>query len=103
MITIASLLIMATPAVLPTVDEEIIVIGKRLEGISVSVGRNEKGKYVCSTDRSSGNLNLDKRLCKTTVRCIRDGAQGEAVKACVDARKPKLLSKLRKEMMAARK
>ncbi len=103
MIVIASFLIMAAPAITQTVDEEIVVIGQRLEGISVTVGRDEKGKYTCSTDRTSGNVNLDKRLCKTTVRCIRDGAQGEAVKSCVDAKKPKLLNKLRKEIMAARK
>ena len=103
MIAIASFLILTAPAVLPAVEEEIVVIGKRLEGISVTVGRDPKGKYTCSTDRSSGNINLDKRLCKTTVRCIRDGAQGEAVKSCVDAKKPRLLRKLREEMMAARK
>lgn len=100
---IASFLLMAAPAVVQTVDEEIVVIGQRLEGISVTVGRDEKGKYTCSTDRTSGNVNLDKRLCKTTVRCIRDGAQGEAVKSCVDAKKPRLLNKLRNEIMAARK
>jgi len=103
MIAMVSLLFMAAPATISPVETEIVVIGKRLDGISVAVGKNAKGKYTCSTDKSSGNINLDKRLCKTAVRCIRDGAQGEAVKTCVDAKKPKLLAKLRKELMAARK
>ena len=41
-----------------TVEQEIIVIGKRLDSISVMVGRTPEGKLTCSVDRTSGSLRL---------------------------------------------
>ncbi|WP_108811470.1 hypothetical protein [Sphingorhabdus sp. Alg231-15] len=85
------------------VEDEIVVIGRRLNSISAMVGKDQKGRFTCSLDKSSGNVNLDKRLCKTTVRCIRDGATGDSgIKACVEAEKPKLMAKLRRELEGSR-
>lgn len=89
----------ATAAESEAVENEIVVIGRRLNSISAMVGKDQNGRFTCSLDKSSGNINLDKRLCKTTVRCIRNGAVGDgAIKSCVDAEKPKLLTKLRREL-----
>ncbi|WP_109355971.1 hypothetical protein [Sphingorhabdus sp. EL138] len=102
MILSALLLAAVQPAAI-AVEDEIVVIGRRLNSISTMVGKDQIGRFTCSVDKSSGNVNLDKRLCKTTVRCIRDGAVGDgAVKACVEAEKPKLLAKLRRELEGSR-
>ncbi|MEP3225323.1 MAG: hypothetical protein ABJO01_05065 [Parasphingorhabdus sp.] len=103
MIVMAALLIAVQPVATP-IDNEIVVIGRRLNSISAMVGKDKKGRYTCALDKSSGNINLDKRLCKTTVRCVRDGAVGDqAIRSCVDAEKPKLLAKLRRELKRSRK
>lgn len=89
-----------------TVDEEIVVIGKRLQGISVLVGRTPEGKLTCSVDRTSGSTRLDKRLCKTAAKCVRDNSDNPSdarIKACIDKKKPKLLAQLRKEMRSERR
>lgn len=97
------LLLAAVQPAVSSVDDEIVVIGRRLNSISAMVGKDQKGRFTCSLDKSSGNINLDKRLCKATVRCVRDGAIGDsAVKACMDAEKPKLLAKLRRELKGSR-
>ncbi len=101
--TLSVLLLAAVQPSVASVDDEIVVIGRRLNSISAMVCKDEKGRFTCSLDKSSGNINLDKRLCKTTVRCVRDGAVGDnAIKSCVDAEKPKLLAKLRREMKRSR-
>lgn len=89
-----------------TVEQEIVVIGKRLDSISVMVGRTPEGKLTCSVDRTSGSLRLDKRLCKTAAKCVRknrDNPSDSAIKSCIDKKKPKLLAKLRKEMRSERR
>ncbi|GAB5487447.1 MAG: hypothetical protein Pars2KO_10170 [Parasphingorhabdus sp.] len=89
-----------------TVEQEIVVIGKRLESISVMVGQTPKGKLTCSVDRTSGSLRLDKRLCKTAAKCVRknkDNPSDMAIKSCIDKKKPKLLAKLRQEMRSERR
>lgn len=106
---VTSLLLAATPvAVEPpmTVEQEIVVIGKRLESISVIIGRTPEGKLTCSVDRTSGSLRLDKRLCKTAAKCVRknkDNPSDAVIKNCIDSKKPKLLAKLRKEMRSERR
>lgn len=104
----SALLLAAAPAAEPpmTVDEEIVVIGKRLQGISVLVGRTPQGKLTCSVDRTSGSTRLDKRLCKTAAKCVRDNSDNRSdalIKACIDKKKPKLLAQLRKEMRSERR
>ena len=89
-----------------TVEQEIVVIGKRLDSISVMVGRTPEGKLTCSVDRTSGSLRLDKRLCKTAAKCVRknrDNPSDSAIKSCIDKKKPKLLAKLRQEMRSERR
>ncbi len=88
-----------------TVEQEIVVIGKRLESITVLVGQTPEGKLSCSVDRSSGSLRLDKRLCKTAAKCVRKNRENPSdklIKSCIDKKKPKLLAQLRKEMRSER-
>lgn len=105
---ISALLLAAAPAAEPpmTVDEEIVVIGQRLQGISVLVGRTPDGDLTCSVDRTSGSTRLDKRLCKTAAKCVRDNSDNPVdavIKSCIDQKKPKLLAQLRKEMRRERR
>ncbi|MEO1046443.1 MAG: hypothetical protein AAFX04_13460 [Pseudomonadota bacterium] len=89
-----------------SVDAEIVVIGQQLNNLSVMVGRDPKGDLTCSLDKSSGSLRLDKRLCKTAAKCVRDNEDNPSdavIKACIDDKKPKLLAKLRREMKAERR
>ena len=106
---IASLLLalsMASTEPPMTVEQEIVVIGKRLDSMSVMVGQTPEGKLTCSVDRTSGSLRLDKRLCKTAAKCVRknrDNPSDQVIKSCIDKKKPKLLAKLRKEMRSERR
>ena len=95
MIALAVLaLLQAAPA-----QDDIVVIGRRLQAITVSMGRDASGKFTCDLSRSTGNASLDNRLCKASAACARKaGADAEAVKACVTASKPMLLAQLRKEL-----
>lgn len=80
-------------------EDDIVVIGRRLAGISVMVGRDAKGRYTCDLSASTGNARLDERLCKTAATCVRKGAASkEAVSACIDERKPALLDQVRAEL-----
>jgi len=90
----------ATPA---PAEEEIIVIGQRLARLSVFV-RQEGRRMSCSLSESSGNARLDAQLCRAAARCVRDGArENEAVRACIDRRKPALLADLRRELTESRR
>jgi hypothetical protein len=75
-------------------DAEILVVGHKLAAITVSVGRDAKGKLGCSLSASSGHARLDEQLCRTASACVRKGTSD--VKACVDQRKPALLEDFRR-------
>ncbi len=80
-------------------DEEIVVIGQRLDRIAVTVGRDPKGRYTCSLSDTSGNARLDAKLCKVSTKCVQKGARsGDQVKACVQKSKASLFSDFRREM-----
>lgn len=82
---------------LPVQEEpDIVVIGKRLERVSVIVGRDARGKFTCGLNQSTGSARLDASLCKTAATCVRSRAKD--VQACVDARKPALLADVRQSM-----
>lgn len=92
-------LIALTTAAPAVTEDEITVIGRRLAAISVMVGRDAKGRYTCDLSASTGNARLDARLCKTASTCVRKGATSQdAVRTCIDARKPVLLEQVRKEL-----
>jgi hypothetical protein len=79
-------------------DEEIVVIGQRLDRLAVMVGRDARGRYHCDLSESSGNARLDAQLCKTSAACVKKGASSQAqVKACIDKRKSTLLADFRRE------
>jgi sirohydrochlorin ferrochelatase len=88
----------------PVPDEaEIVVIGQRLERISVSIGRDAKGRYTCGLSESSGNARIDAQLCKTSANCVRKGAStGDAVAACLTKRKAGLFDAFKREMAKRR-
>jgi hypothetical protein len=82
----------------PVTDEEIVVIASRLNEITARVSRDPKGRYHCGLSGSTGRLSLDKALCKTVTQCVKKGNIAEAaVRQCVDAEKPKLIAKIRKQ------
>lgn len=87
-----------TPVEAAPADDEIIVIGKRLDAIEVRVGRNAQGRYFCSLSDTSGSARLDRRLCKVSANCVRKGANdGATVKACVEQRKAGLFEAFKRE------
>lgn len=81
---------------MPEQETDIVVIGKRLEGVSVIVGRDARGKFACALDKSSGNSRLDMALCQTAAKCVK--AKAANVPACVNARKPELLADVRQSL-----
>lgn len=101
MITIA-LLLAAQAAPLPPepalTEDEIVVIARRLNEIEARVSRDPKGRYHCGLSATTGRLSLDKALCKTVTKCVKKGSNTEAaIRQCVDAEKPKLIAKIRKQ------
>jgi hypothetical protein len=84
-------------------EQDIVVVAKRLDGVTASITRNAQGKFQCGLSRSTGVINLDDALCKTATKCVRKGASTvEAVNACVTKRKPALLEDVR-ALLKARK
>ena len=87
----------------PRTEADIVVIGRRLAGLSVNVGRDARGRFTCGLSASSGSGRLDAELCRTASRCVREGATDNAgVAACIDRRKPDLLADLRRRLAERR-
>jgi hypothetical protein len=98
-----ALLLFQTPAA-PVVEDEILVIGRRLEQATVNVSKDKQGRFYCSMDVSSGNVKLDERLCRAAAKCVMKGAStSDAVRACIDKKKPKLLAQFIKERKKTRR
>lgn len=80
-------------AVAPSGDDEIVVMGRTLEGLAVILARDPAGKLSCNLSASSGDRGVDAGLCKTAARCFKQGAiENAAMRACIDARKPAILN-----------
>lgn len=91
------LLLLAQPTV-PISDDEIVVIGKRLDSVTVHVGQGPEGKWYCSMDGSSGVLSLDKKVCKAVTKCVRKGAKTDAeIDGCVTKNKKRLFARFKRE------
>lgn len=89
-------------ALAPVSESDIVVLGRRLASASVTVGKDARGRFTCATDRSTGNVGLDARLCKAAAKCVAKGAATqEAVSACIDQRKPALLEEARRALREA--
>lgn len=97
-LALLALVLQETPA--PGEEADIVVIGKRLEGVSVIVGRDARGKFTCGLNQSTGHSGLDASLCRTAAACVRTRAKN--VQACVNTRKPELLADVRQSMGARR-
>lgn len=88
------LLLQAAP-----VEDEIVIIGRRLAQISAHVVRDPRGRYHCALTGETGNARLDASLCKAATKCVQKGAVGQTqVSACLEARKPGLLAELRRSL-----
>lgn len=95
---IVALLALLTAQPLPA-ETDIVVIGKRLAGVSVMVGRDASGRLTCGLDRSSGDASLDAQLCRAAAKCVGKGLVDHAgVAACVERRKPELLAQLERSL-----
>ena len=102
MIALATLALFAAvqePALDPLSEEEIVIVGQRLNGVTVNVGRDAKGRWHCGLTGSTGYPKLDERLCRATTKCVQKGKSDDAaINACVAKAKPGLLAELRKRM-----
>lgn len=84
-------------------EDEIVVIARRFEQVAVHVGKDEAGRFTCGLSASSGSPRLDERLCKAASRCVIKGAaDSDAVKICIDRKKPSLLAQSRAEYRGSR-
>ena len=83
---------------LPILQEEtdIVVIGRRLDGVSVIVGRDARGKFTCGLNQTTGSGRLDSALCRTAAACVRTKTKN--VQSCVNAKKPELLADVRQSL-----
>jgi hypothetical protein len=87
---VAVALLQAAPA---PAGPEIVVVGRQLQQVSVVVGRDPAGKFRCSLSASSGRRSVDAALCKSAAKCAKQGeVETAAMRACIEARKPTILT-----------
>lgn len=90
-------------APLPGEDEEILVIAHRLDAVTLNIRRDDRGRMSCATIESSGEPELDGKLCKAAVGCIRkEGWAEDAIRKCVADSKPALLADMRAQLRERR-
>ncbi|WP_066812635.1 hypothetical protein [Sphingomonas asaccharolytica] len=88
-----------TPDAVPADQPDIVVVAERLKQVTVTVGRDPRGRSTCALSRSTGSASLDGQLCKTAAKCVKSGAVAPAaIAGCIDARKPALLDDLRRSL-----
>jgi len=102
---IAALLLLVAAQQLPEPPEnEIVVVGKRLAGISVNVTRGADGKFGCSLSQSSGSASVDGQLCKAAAKCAKQGVlDQDAMRGCIEARKPAILEDFSRRVRAGKR
>ena len=93
MIAFVPLALMQSAAPPAAMAEDIVVVARRLNALSVIVGKDPHGRFTCSLSATSGDASLDAQLCRTAAKCVAKGAPD--VSACIDGRKPALLAALR--------
>ncbi len=106
MIVLSTLALLAAaqePPLDPMTEEEIVIVGQRLQGVTVNVGRDPKGRWHCGLTGSTGYPKLDERLCRATTKCVQKGKSDDAaINACVAKTKPGLIAELRKRARGAK-
>lgn len=101
---IASLALVLTAASVPPSVDEIVIIGQRVDALSINVARDREGKLHCSLSASSGIRDLDDRLCRAGAKCVRKhDADHEKVERCMKDGKSALLAKFKREWERSRK
>lgn len=84
-------------------DSTMTLLRLRLETAHAEVVREANGKLSCSVNAPTGERRLDEKLCETATRCAARGeTSAAAINACVDKRKPQMLSEMRRLREAAR-
>ncbi len=100
----ALLLLFVVQDVPESPENEIVVVGKRLAGISVNVSRGADGKFGCSLSQSSGSASVDGQLCKAAAKCAKQGALSQdAMRGCIEARKPAILEDFSRRVRAGKR
>lgn len=101
--TAASTLLIAMPSIAlaqaadvkPQESDDVIVISRKLNSIAISVTRDAKGRDHCALSETTGMKDIDALLCKTTIKCVRQGAQDQdRLKACVGAQRAMLADRI---------
>jgi hypothetical protein len=65
-------------------EDEIVVIGRLVERVQLTLGRDQAGRVTCSLDRSSGNTRVDKAVCRRASRCMPRGrTDRRRIEACI--------------------
>jgi hypothetical protein len=86
---VAAALLQAAPV---AAGDEIVVMGRRLQSLSVMLSRDARGKFACELSESSGSPSVDAQLCKSAARCAKQGkVAADAMRSCIEARKPAIL------------
>lgn len=69
--------------------EDIVVIGRLVGSVQMTLGRDAAGRTTCSLNRSSGNPRVDAAVCRKASRCLpRRPLPGARMEACIaDARR----------------
>lgn len=84
-------------------EQEILIVGQRLNGVTVNVGRDPQGRWHCGLTGTTGHPKLDERLCRATTKCVQKGKSSDAaIQACVARAKPGLIAQLRKRAKGAK-
>lgn len=84
-------------------EDEILVLGRKLDHVTLNIRRDENRQFHCSVAQSSGIADLDVQLCRATVQCVRKVRwEQDKVKQCVEKAKPALLDNVRQLMVERR-
>jgi len=80
---------LSTPPVPDPEPQEIVVVGRLVEQVQLTLGRDAQGRNVCSLNRSSGNARIDDAVCRRATRCTPRRPVSQArTEACIaDARR----------------
>jgi hypothetical protein len=91
-------ILLAAATAVPATDDELVVIARKVDSITLNLGRDAEGHTTCGVSRSSGDVAIDAKLCTIAAKCIKPGPIDEAaVHACVDGKKRKLVAALAKQ------
>lgn len=97
MIAFAALALAAISPVTAKDSDNIVVIGRRIAMVELSLGRDTAGRNSCALSRSSGDARIDAALCRRASKCLPRGEIVVArIDACIARQKAKLLADWRR-------